>query len=469
MKIFNIMIFFLTSCFVSAQSPGLAQITSSTDRWNQLIHTQKGIASGNTEGRLKNDLTMHGNFPAHISPQNRLNLQHTTPPSFTRASQVPLERTHEVIDEKINYMSGSSGAGNGGDDIRRRFIQIGQNILKYYKEGFERFDHLIKERGFKKVSDVQKILNIHFITLSTETLRDNTDQIVSALGSPEGIILYIGTENPAFHWNEIFKNIFSAEALVLHEMLRALNINDDNYVISKAILRIPDQPSLNAPPIWAYFVKETLQNSILSGHQSPSVTAELEIYRRDILSSLENTDLPVAELSTLYMRSFLSHDKLLVGTADSSELQTEESSHLSSEERLKALTFLRGIMRQNLSLEPFVLSFATHYRSLNQLDIQQAQHSQAFRSLNSFMQSALSLAHQFAQRHLWAKENYFGFLRSMLTYSAPYYQKIRCQSPLPYLEKILANESQISAGRSTLTRSAKQWEGYFSQLACNPL
>ncbi len=129
---------------------------------------------------------------------------------------------------------GSSGAGNGGDYIRMKFIDIGNNIVDYYTEGFKE----IKEQ-LQSPEELRDYLDIKIIKLSTEVLTDNGGSKVDAIGEPNSITLYEGKESEGTGWYGIYQRN-EAEKLVLHEMLRAHGINDDNYVYSKKVLKSQD-------------------------------------------------------------------------------------------------------------------------------------------------------------------------------------------------------------------------------------
>jgi hypothetical protein len=127
-----------------------------------------------------------------------------------------------------NYRSG--GGGNGGDYIRMKFIEVGNFVLKNYKSGLKKIETLVT------VNQLKETLDIRVIKLSDERLIDNGGSLVDAIGMPGKIILFQGNKEEGSGWYGIFKKSDLVEKLVLHEMLRAAGINDDNYIHSSKVL-----------------------------------------------------------------------------------------------------------------------------------------------------------------------------------------------------------------------------------------
>ncbi|MGE3609872.1 MAG: hypothetical protein AB7I27_09835 [Bacteriovoracaceae bacterium] len=129
----------------------------------------------------------------------------------------------------------SGGAGNGGDVPRMRFIEMGEKILATHKNGFLSIANTLPEP-----SVLANYLNINVIHNSDTPLKDNKGNFVSATGVKGRIDLYVGPEIPHLNIESVAKEQRTYRRLVLHEMLRASGINDDNYVYSKKVLATND-------------------------------------------------------------------------------------------------------------------------------------------------------------------------------------------------------------------------------------
>jgi hypothetical protein len=114
--------------------------------------------------------------------------------------------------------------GNGGDIIRAAFIAAGEKIITTIEDD-SNFSAIAK----KKRIDVQKLrsyLNTEFIKISEKQLIDNTGSVVDALGSSKAIIL------DRISWRDYVLKSKFFKKLVFHELLRAAEIEDDNFVVS---------------------------------------------------------------------------------------------------------------------------------------------------------------------------------------------------------------------------------------------
>ncbi|EPZ49620.1 hypothetical protein M902_1149 [Bacteriovorax sp. BAL6_X] len=200
--------------------------------------------------------------------------------------------------ERPLLREGGSGVGNGGDTVRLRFISTGNGILEYYKEGFKSISNVLISPLFLKPH-----LNIKTISTSKEILIDNLGNPVSAIGEPGKIILYVGEDIPELHWNNIFKNSRLANIMVLHELLRAQGINDDNYVYSTKVLVKQDILSFGDFKMkWAKQSFDIVENTQLRSFNSRSIKEELSYFIRanTALDSYNTIDL--APLITLNLK-----------------------------------------------------------------------------------------------------------------------------------------------------------------------
>ncbi|MBF0298187.1 MAG: DUF4360 domain-containing protein [Oligoflexia bacterium] len=125
-----------------------------------------------------------------------------------------------------SFMEGHD-ENNGGDHVRATFIKMGETVLKFLTS---------TDEGMKIVTDfnldytsLKSTLTIDVITAAQGPLIDNNGSIVDALGVPGRIVL----DHDKFF--EHFEKDRDVYYLVFHEMLRAIAVNDDDYVISKTI------------------------------------------------------------------------------------------------------------------------------------------------------------------------------------------------------------------------------------------
>lgn len=124
------------------------------------------------------------------------------------------------------------GVGNGGDYIRASFMSMGWAAIQYLDETEE--GAALKQLHQLDSADLLRTLDINVIEVQDRILIDNNGSVVDALGSKDKIIL--SKDN----WADHFENGRDVYFLVFHEMLRALEINDDNYTISKSIAPFPN-------------------------------------------------------------------------------------------------------------------------------------------------------------------------------------------------------------------------------------
>ncbi len=177
----------------------------------------------------------------------------------------------------------SGGGGNGGDYIRMKFIEVGNFILKNYKEGL---------REIEPVTDVDALrntLDIRVIKLSSSPLVDNGGSKVDAIGSQGKILLYEGNQNLGTGWYGIFSKADLVEKLVLHEMLRAAGVNDDNYIYSSKVLSRFDLSSFDSEAYirWCSESAAFIESALKQGVLAKTYSQEKVIYLKS-LSQIES-------------------------------------------------------------------------------------------------------------------------------------------------------------------------------------
>lgn len=122
--------------------------------------------------------------------------------------------------------------GNGGDAVEAFFIEKGKQILKKLSRTPEGQKFL--ESLPVSYSALESTLDHRWITVSNETLHDVTGAIVDAL--VEDGFIYLNRQRWLHHMNT---NAL-VETIVFHEMLRALTVNDDNYIYSGKVVDFSD-------------------------------------------------------------------------------------------------------------------------------------------------------------------------------------------------------------------------------------
>jgi len=121
--------------------------------------------------------------------------------------------------------------GNGGDHARATFLKLGHavvDVLEQTNQGQE----LVKLHDLDTVL-LRDQLTINVVSTVQGILIDNGGSVVEAIGEPGKIILSSDA------WLQHFEKEQDVYYLVFHEMLRAVGVNDDDYVISKALNPFP--------------------------------------------------------------------------------------------------------------------------------------------------------------------------------------------------------------------------------------
>ena len=121
--------------------------------------------------------------------------------------------------------------GNGGDYIRGTFIEAGNAVIRFLSESDEGARLVITHQI--DVAALSRVNSIESISVSDQTLLDNSGSVVDAIGEPNRILL------SQERWTDHFEKERDIYYLVFHELLRAVAINDDDYVISKSISPFP--------------------------------------------------------------------------------------------------------------------------------------------------------------------------------------------------------------------------------------
>lgn len=121
--------------------------------------------------------------------------------------------------------------GNGGDHIRANYLLMGQAVLSHLTDTVE--GNQIVDQSHLDLNLLKETLDISKVTVTLDDLRDNTGSIVEAIGVPGKVTLNQEA------WAKHFELETDVYYLVFHEMLRSAAVNDDNYVISKAICPFP--------------------------------------------------------------------------------------------------------------------------------------------------------------------------------------------------------------------------------------
>ncbi len=121
--------------------------------------------------------------------------------------------------------------GNGGDSIRASFLNVGDSVIAYLRETAAGVDLSLKRN--LNVEELAAQLSIDVVKVVDDPLQDNGGSLVDALGKPGEILL---NQN---RWYQLFESQQDVAYLVFHELLRAVGVNDDNYVISRALAPFP--------------------------------------------------------------------------------------------------------------------------------------------------------------------------------------------------------------------------------------
>lgn len=147
--------------------------------------------------------------------------------------------------------------GNGGDHVRGLFLKMGDSVLLFLKQTQE--GQKILQDNRVDINALQNILNIDTVSAIETPLIDNGNSSVDAIGQKGKITLQKN------RWMDHFERERDVYYLVFHEMLRAIEVNDDNFVVSKTLLPFPKDRriSTRVNPVYPLIDSERLDKAFL--------------------------------------------------------------------------------------------------------------------------------------------------------------------------------------------------------------
>lgn len=147
--------------------------------------------------------------------------------------------------------------GNGGDHVRAQFFKMGDAVISYLSETQEG-QKLLTEKQIS-IDTLKSLLTIEIVSAIESPLIDNGGSQVDAIGEKGKIVLH------KTRWMDHFEKERDVYYLVFHELLRALEINDDNYIISKILLPFPKSRLIKTRinPIYPLIDSERLDKAFL--------------------------------------------------------------------------------------------------------------------------------------------------------------------------------------------------------------
>jgi hypothetical protein len=110
---------------------------------------------------------------------------------------------------------------------------MGENVVEYLETTTD--GQKVLSNNNLDIADLKATLTTDRIVVTNDLLMDNTGSIVDAIGVP-GLVILSGA-----NWLDHFEKERNVYYLVFHEMLRSLAVDDDDFVISKAIVNFPSQ------------------------------------------------------------------------------------------------------------------------------------------------------------------------------------------------------------------------------------
>lgn len=134
---------------------------------------------------------------------------------------------------KTKFSTEGHKVGNGGDYIRSVYIRMGENVVEYLETTTE--GQKVLTNNNLDIFDLKATLTTDRIVVTNDILLDSTGSVVDAIGVP-GLVILNGA-----NWLDHFEKERNVYYLVFHEMLRSLGVDDDDFVISKAIMNFPNQ------------------------------------------------------------------------------------------------------------------------------------------------------------------------------------------------------------------------------------
>jgi hypothetical protein len=157
------------------------------------------------------------------------------------------------IENKLDHK-----VGNGGDYLRGQYFKVGRQVLNYLNDT-EAGQKLVTSQRLD-LSELESSLHVERVVVVNDLLIDNSGSVVDAIGVPNLVLLN------AASWKEHFENSRNIYYLVFHEMLRSSAVNDDNYIISQALLSFPQALQVSTVLIpTAPLIDEDNLSTILKG------------------------------------------------------------------------------------------------------------------------------------------------------------------------------------------------------------
>ncbi len=149
---------------------------------------------------------------------------------FLRKIRLPIALLFMVVSFSAPVFSGHIH-GNGGDHVRATFFKIGQSVLSYLRETQGGAALVAKHK--LDLAKLERTLSIDVVSVEERPLIDNGSSQVDAIGEKGLIVLSKNT------WIDHFEKSRDVYYLVFHEMLRASEIGDDDYIVSGALNPFP--------------------------------------------------------------------------------------------------------------------------------------------------------------------------------------------------------------------------------------
>lgn len=131
----------------------------------------------------------------------------------------------------VSTAQAGHATGNGGDHVRATFMLMGERVASYLEETTEGAATLAKHK--LDLTALKSALQAAKIDVVEGGLLDNGGVPVDATGAVGKITLN------KTRWMEHFEKNRDVYYLVLHEMLRAIGVNDDDYAISRDVRPFP--------------------------------------------------------------------------------------------------------------------------------------------------------------------------------------------------------------------------------------
>ena len=197
--------------------------------------------------------------------------------------------------------------GNGGDHLRSTFLKMGSTVMDYLTKT-DNGKILVQNNNLDLLA-LEGTLSIEKVIVEEFIPTDNSGSMVDAIGIP-GLV----TLNAA-RWLDHFEKNRDIYYLVFHEMLRSAAIDDDNYVLSKALnpfpldLRIVTRVSTEYPVLGV----DQLRNSVdISGitfggsgcnHQEISTNVDFDLQRNILDLDLQNYRMVVDSAKSIDRKS----------------------------------------------------------------------------------------------------------------------------------------------------------------------